>query len=163
MMYLKLPVIDTNYTPMIQGVKHKKVQEKIQEEFAYYLAEEMKKYLKDVIKHQKYKNQWKPLSITYLEYKRKHHLSTNIWEATSLLVDSIGVRKYGNHYIIGFPRKKCYPGTRLTIEQVAIWMEYGTNGEHPMPARPLFNKVYEYFRKHVDRYYKKFLKEKGYI
>lgn len=157
MMYLKLPVIDKRYTPKYWDTVHKKIANNVQEEFAYYMAEQIKNYLKQVIKNQTYKQYWKPLSVDYMEYKRRHHLSLNIWEATSLLVDSIQVRKYGDHYIIGFPLKKKYPGTNITVTQVAIWMEYGTTGKHPMPARPLFNRVYEYHRKNVDRHFRKFL------
>lgn len=162
MMYLKIPVINRKYLPLKVSLRDKTVHEKTQEEFAYYLAKEMRLYLKQAIKLQKYKIHWKPLSVKYLEYKRRKGLSLNIWEATSLLVDSISVRKYGNYYIIGFPVKAKYPGTNLKVLQVAKWMEYGTSR---MPARPLFNRVYEYFRKSVSQYYKKFLnlKAKGLI
>lgn len=160
MMYLKIPVIKKRYYPLRSKMKTDNIPNNVQEEFAYYLAEEMKNYLKRVIKYQKYKRYWKPLNPDYLKWKKKKGLSTNIWEASGILVNSITVRKYKDHYIIGPSKNKKYPNSDLSIYEVARMMEYGTEN---MPARPLFRRVLIYMRKNVDRYYKKFLKEKKYI
>lgn len=153
-MHLKIPTIDKSYKPMDRSMKSGKITKDKQKAFAEYMAHEMRNALRAAIKNQRYKKQWAPLSVRYLEHKREHNLSLNIWEASSYLIESITVRKYGDHYIVGFPHNKVYPGTRIRVEQVAKWMEYGTE---TMPARPLFGRIYEYMRKHVNDYYKKFM------
>jgi hypothetical protein len=156
MQYIKIPVINQNYRPML---KDNKLNAKIQEEFAYWLAEEMKRYLRDVVKKQRYKSHWKPLSPDYLKYKQLHGLSTNIWEASGFLIDHITVRKYRDHYIVGISRNLKYDVGGVSVYKVAVWMEHGTE---KMPARPLFGPMYLYFRKNINFMFKKFIKEQGY-
>lgn len=153
MMYLKIPTINKKYTPL---KTRKGLPDDVQEAFAKYMAEQMKIYLQESIKTQRYKQYWKPLSVDYMEYKKKKNLSLNIWEASGVLVDSITYRKYGDHYIVGISKTKRYPKTNIPIYRVAEWMEYGTE---TMPARPLFRRVLLYMRKNINRFYKKFEKD----
>jgi hypothetical protein len=160
MMYLKIPVINTKYAPLVSGNRVRAFKY-YQEEFAHFMADEMAAYLKNVVKHQTYLRYWKPLSVSYLDYKKKHDLSLNIWEATGFLVNHIEVKKYKDHYLVGPSQSLNYPGTTLKVAQVAHWMEYGTAGKHPIPPRPLFRRVVLYMRKHIYNYLTKFRKLKG--
>ena len=117
------------------------------------MAITIRKFLKQSIKEQRYRGRWIPLSPGYLEFKRKHNLSENIWEATGELVDSISYRRYGNQYIIGIDPKKTYPSGANMLE-VAQIMEYG--GKH-MPARPLFTPVFNYVKRHINEYWNDYL------
>ena len=127
--------------------------EKVLEGFVRYLAITMKKLLKNSIHKQYYSRYWEPLSRNYLKFKQKHGLSENIWEATGKLVDSISYRKQGDRYIVGIPKSAKYPNG-VSVQYVAGCMEFGTEN---MPARPLFNPVIRYIRRHVRIYWELYL------
>lgn len=112
------------------------------------------------INTQRYKSRWEPLTPEYLEYKRSHGLSTNIWEATSLLKDSITVYRSGNSFVVGVNRTLRYPGSKVLVYKVVRWMEYGTSR---MPARPLFMPVKRRLEKNMRKYWEEFLIERGYL
>lgn len=107
-------------------------------EFAKYVAEEYKKRLQDAVRRQKYSGLWKPLSREYLEYKKKNHLSTRIWEASGTLINSIAVSVFQNRIIVGVSRTAKEPGSGKPCYLVAKEMEYGTETK---PPRPLFGPV----------------------
>lgn len=121
--------------------------------FVRYLAITMKKMLKESIKKQYYRRYWDPLSVQYLKFKADHGLSLNMWEATGKLVDSISYRRQGDKFVIGIPRSAKYPDG-VSVQYVAKCMEFGTKN---MPARPLFNPVIRYIRRHIRTYWELYL------
>lgn len=76
---------------------------------------------------------WEPLSPHTTG--RKHH--NRIYEDTLTLLANIGVFGTGNNKYVGIRRGVTYrrKGQKVTAEQVARWMEFGTKR---MVARPLW-------------------------
>lgn len=128
--------------------------------FAKYMANIVKEEIVKAINSQRYASKWAPLSIPYVKGKKKKNLSPKVWEATSLLKDSIKAYRYRNSWVVGIPKDRRYPGTRVRVYQVAKFMEYGTTR---MPPRPLFRPIYRYLQKNIRRYWEKFLREEGVI
>lgn len=128
-------------------------------DFQLYMADQLCETFRSAIDTQRYKGRkWPPLSVAYSTWKGKKHLSLNIWEATGTLKKEIKVFKKGNFIAVGFKQKDHYK-SKVKINDVGRYMEYGTNGKHGMPPRPLFRPVTIYMRKHVNDYYKKYKKE----
>lgn len=121
--------------------------------FVRYLTITMKKMLQESIRKQYYTRYWEPLSQSYLKFKKDHGLSENIWEATGKLVNSISYRRQGDRFVIGIPKHVKYPNG-VSVQYVAKCMEFGTKN---MPARPLFNPVIRYIRRHVRTYWELYL------
>ncbi len=138
---------------------------KYQGRFARFMAEVMKLELKRAIKTQRFKSaqRWPPLNVEYLEYKKRKNLSLNMWEATSLLVDSIESYRSGSDWVVGISQRMRYPDTNVSIFWVARWLEYGTmsSGQYVIPPRPLFRPMNVYLRKNIDRYWRKFMLMEG--
>lgn len=127
----------------------------LQPEFCEYVAYRLYNDILNYIDNQHYakSGKWKPLSVSYIKYKRKHKLSDKIWVATGYLRDSIRVRKSGTSYVVGISPNKKYPGTSLSVLQVAKWMEYGTS---KMPPRPLFRPLTNMYRNNIRNYWDDF-------
>lgn len=142
-----------------------RLRSRYQGKFARYMAEVMKLELKRAIKTQRFKvtEKWPPLSIDYYQYKQRKNLSLNMWEATSLLVDSITVYRSGSSWVVGIDRRKKYPNTEVRVYMVARYLEYGTTvgGMVRIPPRPLFRPLARYLRKHVADYWKVFMRLEG--
>lgn len=132
--------------------------EKLLTAFSKYVAELYVRELVDAINSQRYKGRWEPLTSDYLEYKRKNGLSTNIWEATSLLKESITVYRSDRSYVVGIDRSLKYPGTNVRVYKVIRWMEFGTSR---MPARPLFSPVKRKLERNMRKIWESFLEERG--
>lgn len=128
--------------------------------FSKKIADLYVKELVEAIESQRYKSRWEPLTPSYLEYKKSQGLSTNIWEATSLLKESITYYRSGNSYVVGVNRRLKYPGTHVFVYKVIRWMEYGTS---KMPARPLFGPVKRKLERNMRRLWEEFLLERGYM
>lgn len=128
----------------------------IRKAFQSYMAREYVRLVKLCIDDQRYKSKWKDLTPGYLEYKRKHGLSLNIWEATGQLKNSLKLFSRGGSIIIGFDRRSHHKGSKAKLIDIAKWMEYGTIR---MPPRPLFRVVYMYMSSNVSYFWKKFLRE----
>lgn len=101
-------------------------------------AVEFKKALVRAIVTQKYAgtSMWPPLKPK-TRYRKKDN-KNSIYMETEKYVNNIVVKIRGNAAIVGFRDGVTYKkkGQRsVTLEQVAIWMEYGTNRS---PARPLW-------------------------
>lgn len=126
--------------------------------FSRFIADLYVEELVDAINSQRYKSQWEPLTESYLEYKKANGLSTNIWEATSLLKESITFYKSGNSYVVGVNRSLKYPGSNVPVYKVIRWMEYGTSR---MPARPLFGPVKRRLEKNMRMLWEEFLIRNG--
>jgi len=122
--------------------------------FTEYLAYKMRDLLIKRIKTQYSYLRWEPLTEGYKKYKEKVGLSPNIWEATSLLVDSITYYKHDNYYVIGIPPNIKYPNSNVHVLYVAKCMEFGTKY---MPARPLFGPTIRFMRRNVRKYWELFL------
>lgn len=154
MLQIKLNINDGKTVPA--KVIGKKYPEWLQEEFAAFMAKEIRDQFREAIEKQRFKSTWPALSIPYLTWKKKNHLSLKIWEATGYLRKSIVYRKRNGYYLVGIdPYKKYKDGPSVLF--VAKCIEYGTSR---MPARPLFRPIFNQIRKHTGRYWKKFLKEK---
>lgn len=126
--------------------------------FSRKIADLYVKELVDAINSQRYKSRWEPLTPEYLEYKRASGLSTNIWEATSLLKESITYYKSGSSYVVGVNRNLKYPGTNVNVYKVIRFLEFGTSR---MPARPLFMPVKRKLERNMSLYWIEFLQERG--
>jgi len=130
--------------------------------FAKYMSDVMSMELEEAIDNQsyiynKYQN-WEPLSIAYYEHKRKNNLSLKIWEATSLLKESITYWRSDNNWVVGVPRNIYYQKTGVKVHTVVRWMEYGNER---MPARPLFRPVRDRLSKDIRMYWERFKKMEG--
>lgn len=128
------------------------------EEFSRYLANEMKNLIKERIDVQYRYLRWDPLSPGYLEFKKRHGLSEDIWKATGRLYDSIEAYPFGGTIIVGINPSAHYDnGTNVLF--VAKCMEFGTD---KMPARPLFAPTVRYMRRHIREYFESFLRDEIY-
>lgn len=125
--------------------------------FQRYIASEYVRLVRLSIDDQRYRSKWKELTPGYLEYKRKHGLSPNIWEATGQLKSNLKYRKLGRYnYLIGFDKRLSHKGSKAKLYRIARWMEYGTLR---MPPRPLFRVVYIYVSANIAYFYAKYLRE----
>lgn len=131
--------------------------EEYQPEFADYLAKLIQADLIKTIENQSYKSKWKPLSPSYLEYKKRKGLSSKIWKASGNMVSSIYKINKKNKILIGVTASRKYPNSKRTLYEVARTLEYGTS---TVPARPLFRPVINKYYKNMRRYWNKFLKQK---
>ena len=145
-------VIDTEFTP---GKKLCKGKEHLQPLFADYIAKLMVDDLVKAIDKQRFNSKWKPLSPSYLEWKKKNNLSTKIWKATGNMQSSIYKINRKDKVLVGVTSKRKYPNTNSDLLTVAKRLEFGTSKS---PARPLFRPIYNNYSKHIDRYWKRFLK-----
>lgn len=150
-------VTDTKFIPgkvLSTNIDHPELQPL----FAEYLAYRLKNDLVRYIKTQRYakKGKWVPLKYEYVQYKKRKGLSTNTWEATSRLVESLTVTKRGSTIYVGISKSKMYPESQVKVIQVARWLEYGTDR---IPPRPLFRPIIRIYRKNVKRYWKDFMDE----
>ena len=131
-------------------------------DFQIYMADKLATNLYDAINKQRFSKKWPKLSFTYYLWKKRHNLSLHIWEATGCLKSNIKVFKKGNLIAVGFRQKDVYPDTSLKVNTVARYVEYGTNRSSKgggMPPRPLFRPVLVYMRKHVNDYYRNYMKD----
>lgn len=128
-------------------------------DFQAYIASEYVRLVKLAIDNQRYRSKWKELTPGYLEFKRAHGLSPNIWEATGQLKNSLKVSKLGRYnYSVGFDKRLVHKGSKAKLYKIAQWMEYGTLR---MPPRPLFRVVYIYMSSNISYFYDKYLREEG--
>jgi len=141
--------------------------------FTAFMAMEYAEQLYRAIETQRFKRLWADLTPKYLKHKELMGWSTQIWEATGLLKNSIGfwrLHRAGVHYAVGIRSNAFYTtetGEKLSVRKVAQWMEYGTGekaedgkgkpGFPGMPARPLFRPMRDQMSKNIDFYFKKFL------
>lgn len=139
----------------------KSLSEEQYKDFQIYMAEQLLNEFVKAIDTQRYASKsWKPLSLKYYTWKKRHNLSLNIWEATGHMKNSLKVFKKGNMIAVGFMQRDLYPKTFVQVNKIARYLEYGgrKNPNRP-PSRPLFRPITEYMRKNVSRYYKKYQKE----
>lgn len=130
--------------------------EKSKRNFQIYLAKEYVRLIKLSIDTQRQKSKWVDLTPGYLEYKRRHGLSTNIWEATGELKESLQVFPKGRVITVGFDGHRNHSGTKLRLMKLARILEYGTLR---IPPRPLFRPVYTYMSKNINYFWEKYQKE----
>lgn len=128
----------------------------IQEEFAEFLANEIKNKIISDIDTQKRRSKWKPLSFSYLQEKMIKRLSTNTWEATGVLKKSISVTKVNNSYVVGIDPSLRYKDSGLSVLLVARKLEYGTA---KVPSRPLFRPTFNNYRVYSSKLYEDFIKK----
>lgn len=143
--------------------------------FAYFMSVTYAEEVFAAINDQRFINTWKPLSERYKQWKQAMGWSTNIWECTGLLKNSIGYWKITDPFkgwAVGIKKDVTYEtetGKILSVRDVAMWMEYGTGeqaegdkgkaGFPGMPPRPLFRPIQARLSRDVGKYYKKFLKD----
>lgn len=128
-------------------------------DFLLYVATELVATVVNAIDAQRYKKKWKPLSVKYLSYKKKHNLSLKIWEATGHLKNSIRVFKRNDYIAMGFDDRTVYPNSSLKVNLVARFLEFGSRDNHRPPSRPLWRPLQVYIRKNISRYYKAYKTE----
>ncbi len=143
--------------------KGKITPEYVQQDFALYLAGILKLRIKHSIDTQSlgkvsFKSIYKPLSKDYKATKVRRNRD-KFWVNTEHLVNNITVWRTGKIVRIGFKGKAYYPGTRLRVLQVVMWMERGTknkDGSEKMPPRPLFLPHARMMSKNVGAYFDKY-------
>lgn len=128
-------------------------------DFMLYVATELAATVVNAIDNQRYKGKWKPLSMYYMSYKKKHHLSLKIWEATGHMKKSIRVFKKGKYIAMGFDDKTIYPKSLLKVNLIARFLEFGSRDNTHPPSRPLWRPLQVYVRKNISRYYKSYKNE----
>lgn len=158
-MSIYIQVHSTQWRPASRMARGNAEQERLLGKFAKYIANIYVEELVKAIDSQRYKGRWEPLSPEYLEWKKQNNMSTNIWEATSLVRDSIGTWRNNDVYVVGIKRNVKYPGSNIPAFRVIRWMEFGTS---KMPARPLFLPVKRLINSRLRRYWEEFLIEEGY-
>jgi len=163
MFYIYIDPTEDKFAPgiklsrlLVEATGSSRVPDKLQQEFASWLADTMAEMLVDYINLQHYLGRWTPLSPAYKEWKESVGLSTDIWIATGTLRDSIRSKKISGGYSVG-PDPHAEYENGVSVLDVARWMEFGTSR---MPARPLFGPVTDNIRKHSRAFLKRFLAEK---
>lgn len=158
-MNIRIQVQDyQNWSPGIRMAQGE--ERKLLTAFSHRIAEYYVKELVNAINSQRYKGRWEPLSKDYLDYKIKAGLSPKIWEATSLLKESITYYRSNNSYVIGINPRKMYPNSKVPLYKVCRWMEFGTSR---MPARPLFLPIKRKLTRNMRKLWNEFLAENGYM
>lgn len=148
--------IGYNYNPGVNTIKNT-LQVKQYKDFQIYAALVIAESIIKAIDTQRYKSKkWPPLSVRYVDWKRRKRYSLKIWECTGFMKKHIRVFQKGSFIAVGFMRKDCYPKTRITLNRIAKYVEFGTP---KMPARPLFRQIVLYYRKNVSRLFKNYQKE----
>lgn len=144
------------YNPGISSIKDT-LRPKQYKDFQIYASDIIADAFVAAIDSQRYKStHWPPLTIRYVDWKRRKKYSVKIWECTSFMKNHIKVFKKGNFIALGFMRKDCYPRTAVSLNRIAKYVEFGTV---KMPARPLFRPIVLYYRKNVSRLFKNYQKE----
>lgn len=149
----------SEWRPASRMARGKEEQEALLSKFAKKIALIYADEVVKAIESQRYKHKWEPLSEDYLEYKKRNGLSTNIWEATSLVHDSIGVWRSNDRYVVGIKRDVKYPESNVPAYRVIRMIEFGTS---KMPARPLFMPVKRLINSRLRGYWREFLEEELY-
>lgn len=157
-MSIYIQVSSTQWRPASRMARGKAEQERLLGKFAKRIAQVYVEELINAINSQRYRGQWEPLSPEYLEWKKQNGMSTNIWEATSLIKDSIDTWRNNDMYVVGIKRKIKYPDSNIPAFRVIRWMEFGTS---KMPARPLFLPVKRLINSRLRKYWEEFLMEEG--
>lgn len=167
-MYIKIPIKGFNeYADWRPAIKLAEEEHQyLIGQFAHYMAKKMAEEVQKAINTQRFVSKWPPLSVKYLHYKKMHHMSLNIWEATGFLKNNITAYRSNNAYIVGVSKRVRYPPKSrknktepgVLAWKVMFWMEFGTR---KMPARPLFRPVASQMQKNIRRYWIQFLDSKG--
>ena len=123
------------------------------EEFEQYMAKTYVKLVKERVKTQKYRPQWKSLSRGYLRWKAENNLSLKTWEATGELISNLKVK---THCVVGFDNRRRHKMSGERYLDIARKLEYGNTS---IPARPLFRLVYWYMSKNIEFFYNKYKTE----
>lgn len=126
-------------------------------DFEYWLSQKFVEETVKAINSQSLLSKWPPLSRQYLAMKRQEGLSTNIWEATSELKNSLKVKK-SRRIVIGFDGRRRHGGSQLKLVDIAKAVEFGSTA-HRVPPRPLFREVYRWMNQNLSKYYLLYLKE----
>lgn len=145
-------------------------------DFLLYVVERYISYVRYVVNHKKFIHKWKPLSIQYMAYKKKHKLSLKTWKATGRLLSNLKVfdkqhhiySPYRNNIVVSVNKNNIlYVGYLYTdkyrhknrhniaINKVAKMLEYGISYplNHSIPARPLFRPCMDYIKKNINKLY----------
>lgn len=96
------------------------------------MAEEFADDLKAIITRQLIA--WVPLNPKYVQRKRLLGLDPRILIATGRYVSSIQpIPQPDGSWVVGVPNESLRAGSKYTLQDLARWLEYGTQ---KMPARP---------------------------
>lgn len=149
---IKIQVLDNKILDTSRVVDSRATRRQVYE-FELYLCDIFIKEVKRCIDTQSIK--WEPLSRPYLLSKARRGLSTNIWEATSQLKNTLSVRKStGMVLTIGWKRSEHHKGSKIPIYKIARSLEYGTM---KIPPRPLFRVVFSKIERNLSKYYEEYL------
>jgi len=140
-----------NLKPTLDDVQYK--------DFMIYVSAEIVAMIVNAIDKQRFIRKWKPLSISYVTYKKRHNLSLKIYEATGFMKDNIRVFSRGKYIEIGFDARTRYPKSHVSVNIIARYLEFGSRSNNHPPARPLWRPLHVYIRKNIGRYYDKYQKE----
>jgi len=133
--------------------------EKLQNDFAYYIASVLRARVKESIYKQSLgrrpmKSLYKPLNKYYSKTKPKAN-QDKFWINTGYLVNNLKLWRSGNTVRIGFKNSDTYPSSSTKLVNVILWLEKGTKN---IPARPLFSPHAKHISKHISQYFKHYIK-----
>lgn len=151
---IRINVIDFEYIP---GKLLCKGDIALQNEFAEYVSELIRKDLVNTIESQSRSSKWAPLSTRYLDHKKSSGLSTKTWKATGNMVESIYLINKKDKILIGVTSSRKYPNSNQTLLEVARYLEYGTSR---IPARPLFRPIVSNYYRNTSKHWSNFMKNK---
>lgn len=164
---LALQVSDSHFIEFKTKAEPKAYQEFVNA-FLEFLAERMKKRVKEVIRKQLYG--WSPLSKTWKAFKKQYGLSPKMWLASGDLSGHFITwhsRIYDSWFVGVHPRRlhrKYKQGgvstirTKTPLTTIVRALEFGTS---KIPSRPLFTKVFAEFQKNLNSHYIDFINTKG--
>lgn len=155
---LYFTVTNYKYSPGKVSFKDSMSEEQYRD-FMLYVAAHLISEIDRAIENQRYTRKWKPLNLQYYTYKKKHHLSLKIWEATGHMRKSMRVFKQGDYLAIGFDKRTIYPKSKIQVNLIARFLEFGSRDNTHPPSRPLWRPIHMYVRKNISRIYKSYLKE----
>jgi hypothetical protein len=160
-MPVKVQVRGRVYQPAKRIKKKLKAEgEKLGRGFDKFIAEKIVETAKAGILEQRWRDKWKPLSPSYLEWKKRKGLDTRILIATGQYLDSFKVYRSGKYWVAGVEKDRLhyFEGKVVKIGDLAKWLEFGTR---KMPPRPHWRPAFDYVSKNIRYFWNAFIKGKG--
>lgn len=124
--------------------------------------------VRDQVIRQVGRSDWPPLNPDYKKWKRRNSLDTRMLRATGEYVNSIVPRldEENSQFVVApanrIHKHPIYEGQDATLDQIGVWLEYGTvnaDGTPRMPARPHWRPVVKDVNQNLDSHIREFSKD----
>ena len=143
------------YSESLQSSVDRKTMIKMIRSFSQYLSGLYVRMIIESINSNRYKGNWEPREDKgYQEYLG---VKPEI-DITTLISDSMEVKKIGYNFIIRVNPRYKYPGSKLTLVKVLRAIDNGTSRFH---ARPIFKRILKDIDSNILRLWKGYLLRKG--